>query len=241
MTALVFETSKQGYANLWARAQLRPERRAAATAVARRISVSSARYASAALGRMPWWWVGIVHNLEAGGNFTKHLHNGDPLSARTTHVPAGRPIAGSPPFTWEESARDALAMRRLGTVDDWSTPRCLYEFEAYNGFGYVAKGINSPYVWSFTDQYARGKYVADGQFSATAVSEQCGAAAALKAMVEQNLAQLPAVVATPEQQKSLGIDMPLPPVVTSPVKTAAPIPRWDIVGMIINLLKRIFT
>ena len=88
---------------------MRPSRRAAVNQLAARISASRPRYEKVgkALG-IPWYVVGIIHSLEASGNFTRHLHNGDPLTARTTHVPAGRPKTGKPPFTWEQSAIDAL-------------------------------------------------------------------------------------------------------------------------------------
>ena len=147
-----FEDMPDGYANLWGKAALRPERAAAATAIARKLAKNRDRYALAAswVGNCPWWWVAAVHELEVGASFTKHLHDGDPLVRRTIHVPAGRPILGTPPFTWEESAADALKMHHLQAVPAWTLPRCLYEWERYNGFGYVAKKINSPYVWSFT-------------------------------------------------------------------------------------------
>lgn len=225
--AVTFEATQAGYANLWARAKLRPERRAAARAVATRISGSRSRYAAAALGGMPWWWVGITHNLEAGGSFTKHLHNGDPLTARTTHVPAGRPLTGSPPFTWEASARDAMTMHNLGAVGDWSIPRCLYEFERYNGFGYVARKVNSPYVWSFTDQYACGKYVADGRYDPAAVSQQCGAAAALMALQELGLAAEPAKI-------------PISPTALEPVQVTLP-PTAPAPGMLQSIVNAIMS
>jgi lysozyme family protein len=38
-------------------------------------------------------------------------------------VPAGRPAAGSPPFTWEQSAADALELAGIASVKDWSVPR----------------------------------------------------------------------------------------------------------------------
>jgi lysozyme family protein len=44
-----------------------------------------------ALAKVPWYFIGIVHGLEASFHFSGHLHNGDPLSTRTVHVPAGRP------------------------------------------------------------------------------------------------------------------------------------------------------
>jgi lysozyme family protein len=59
---------------------------------------------------VPWELIAALHEREAGGSFKGHLHNGDPLTGRTYHVPAGRPAKGSPPFTWEASAIDALTM-----------------------------------------------------------------------------------------------------------------------------------
>ena len=53
---------------------------------------------------IPWQFIAIIHSLECGCDFKLHLHNGDPLTARTVQVPAGRPVAGNPPFTWEASA-----------------------------------------------------------------------------------------------------------------------------------------
>ena len=62
----------------------------------------------------------------------------------------------------------------------------LYKLEAYNGWGYRDHhpDVNSPYLWSFSNHYKSGKYVADGTFSATAVSAQCGAAVLLKRLTQ---------------------------------------------------------
>jgi lysozyme family protein len=188
-----FESVQRGYANLWSRAEIRPEREAQATAVAEKIAGNRERYeaVSAATG-CPWWLIGCIHSLEASLRFDKHLHNGDPLTARTVQVPKGRPKAGKPPFTWEESAVDALTMppHNLDKVPRWPVSRVLYECERFNGFGYFNHAINSPYLWSFTTLYERGKYTADGRFSTSAVSKQCGAAAILKAMVAAGIVKL---------------------------------------------------
>ncbi|MFG1454464.1 peptidoglycan-binding protein, partial [Xanthobacter sp. V2C-8] len=58
----------------------------------------------------------------------------------------------------------------------WSIPRCLFEGERFNGFGYRMRGVPSAYLWSGSNQYARGKYVADGVWSSTAVDQQMGIA-----------------------------------------------------------------
>jgi lysozyme family protein len=248
MTALTYEASRRGYANLWTQATLKPERREAAKTAARRLNINQARYTKAGK-TIPWWWVAIIHNLESSASFLGHLHNGDPLTARTRQVPAGRPAVGSPPFTWEESAQDALQMHGLFQIAGWDIARCLFEWERYNGFGYVARKINSPYVWSFTSLYTRGKYVADGKFDSMAVSQQCGAAATLLAMIELKLVTLLAPAPTQVQKETLQFDIPITPVMVSPVKpTPVPItkplpptPQWDIVGAVINFLKGLFT
>ena len=135
---------------------------------------------------LPWHIVGLIHGLEAGFRFDRHLHNGDPLSARTKHAPSGRPpaIIGEPPFAWEVSAADAVKYMKLDQVSDWSLARQLYELERYNGFGYRFKRLPTPYLWSFTSQYQSGKFVRDGVYDPTAISRQAGAAGVLKRMVE---------------------------------------------------------
>ena len=178
---------REEYLSLWARAHLRPERATAATNLARLLWASRERYERAgAPFRVPWQVVAIIHSLEGGGSrgdFTRHLHNGDPLTARTVNVPRGKPATGSPPFTWEASASDALA--RFAAWSDWSLPGTLYQLERYNGMGYrirVSPPVPSPYLWSWTTVYERGKFVRDGVYDPTAVSAQCGAGALLKAM-----------------------------------------------------------
>jgi lysozyme family protein len=181
--AAVTKAQRQRYNVLYQSCLIRPARRRAVDQLVRRITGGKRRYQKVANAlEIPWYVVGIIHSLEAGGDFTRHLHNGDPLTARTTHVPAGRPKTGNPPYTWEASAIDALTSQGFRTWKDWSVPGTLYKLEAYNGFGYRDHHPNvpSPYLWSFSNHYARGKYVADGRFSATAVSQQCGAAVLLK-------------------------------------------------------------
>jgi lysozyme family protein len=141
---------------------------------------------------IPWYFIGLVHTMESSCNFGCHLHNGDRLTERTVHVPANRPPreAGDPPFAWEQSAIDALRSQQLHGKSDWSLPAVLFRLEAYNGWGYRFKGLASPYLWSFSDRYVAGKYVADGEFDRTAVSDQCGAAVMLKRLEERGEVEL---------------------------------------------------
>jgi lysozyme family protein len=138
--------------------------------------------------RIPWWCVATVHSLESSLNFHCHLHNGDPLTAKTTHVPRGRPVFSpkngrNASYTWEESATDALSDRWKPHA--WSLGGCLEFLERYNGLGYRILGIFSPYLWSYTDHYTSGLFVKDGYFDRNVVSESVGAAALLKVMEEQ--------------------------------------------------------
>ncbi|MDI6853771.1 MAG: hypothetical protein QME75_09260 [Deltaproteobacteria bacterium] len=146
---------------------------------------------------MPWYVIAVIHSLESSLSFARHLHNGDPLDARTVRVPAGRPKTGSPPFTWEESAIDALKYHELDAWQDWSLPGLLYKLEEYNGWGYrlYHPHILSPYLWSCSNHYQRGKYLADGVWSETAVSRQTGAAVLLKALAEKGAVRFSGVAA----------------------------------------------
>ena len=178
------------YDRLWQTCQVRPERRATAAALADRIVQNRARYEAAGKPHgVPWYVVGIIHQLESNGNFQTHLHNGDPLTARTVRVPAGRPATGNPPFRWETSAADALVDARLNTWTDWSPAGTLFVLERYNGFGYRKPeiAINSPYLWSFSTHYTKGKFIRDREYSPTAVSGQCGAAVLLQTLAERGL------------------------------------------------------
>jgi lysozyme family protein len=179
-----FADLKAEYEAEWANCEIRADKRSTVdTACVAKLNANRARYEQVArrFGNMPWYFVGIIHGMEAGFRFDRHLHNGDPLTARTVRVPRGRP-AGNPPFTWEASAQDALADEGFGAVTDWSDPNLLYLWERYNGLGYRFKGLRTPYLWSYSNLYSKGRYVADGVFDPNAESKQCGAAVMLKAL-----------------------------------------------------------
>lgn len=181
---------KDEYQRLFDQCQMRAGKLAAIETLLASIKNNRQRYAAVSEQmNVPWQFVGIVHNMESSLNFNKHLHNGDPLAARTVQVPAGRPKSGDPPFTWEVSAADALGLENLGSPNGWSIPLMLYKLERYNGFGYRLRstGINSPYLWSFSNHYNKGKFVKDGRFDPEATSAQCGAAVLLRRMAETGL------------------------------------------------------
>src|SRR4051812_28672306 len=181
---------KAEYDRLWDTCEIRPVQRASAAAIADRIVAHRGRYEAAGspLG-IPWYVVGIIHQLEASGDFTKHLHNGDPLTARTVQEPAGRPETGRPPFTWEFSAKDALVGDGLSSWHDWTVSGTLFRFETFNGFGYRKPEINipTPYLWSFSNHYTKGKYTSDRHYDPSAVSAQCGTAVLLRLLADRGL------------------------------------------------------
>lgn len=158
--------------------------------IANNIITNKLRYET--IGRplnVPWYFIGILHTMECGLNFKKHLHNGDPLTARTIQVPKGRPKTGAIPFTFESSATDALTMQGFNTITDWTIPGLLYLFEKYNGFGYRRRDISipSPYLWSYSNHYTMGKYASDGKYDSTLVSKQPGTASILRRLAEKQV------------------------------------------------------
>lgn len=182
--------TESGYRHLWLVAAVKPERQGDAARQATRILAHRAEYEeiSAQTNGVPWWMIGALHVRESDEDFKQHLHCGDTLYARTVHEPRGRPKAepksGHLPYTFEESAIDALTMQphALHTVHpSWSVERVLYECEKYNGWGYLKRG-NSPYLWSWTSEYDHGKFVADGKYSDAAVDKQPGVVAIFKAL-----------------------------------------------------------
>ncbi|MBE0623316.1 MAG: hypothetical protein IH606_00765 [Burkholderiales bacterium] len=189
---LVPENLSQDYEKLFATCAVGPDRIGQVNWHLQKLEAGRQRYQAVGgpLG-IPWWFIGIIHGLETGFRFDRHLHNGDPLTARTVHVPKNRPT-GNPPFSWEASADDALRWEKLDQWTDWSAAGVLFKWEKYNGFGYRKHhpDVLTPYLWSFTNQYAKGKYVADGQFDPNAISKQCGAAAMLRTLVNSGAVSL---------------------------------------------------
>jgi lysozyme family protein len=184
-----FAQVKAEYAALWRDSTLDESHRDEVSSVARKILALRPRYEPIfdATG-VPWFVIGIIHAMECSKfpECSQHLHNGDPLYRRTRLVPAGRPAKGTAPFTFEESAIDALTMdgKEFNKITDWSIERVAYCLELYNGWGYRGRGIHSPYLWSYTSAYSGGKYVRDHVWSSTAVSEQVGGMALLKMLME---------------------------------------------------------
>jgi len=149
------------------------KRLVAATAKTRYQSVSTQT-------KVPWFVIAVIHEREASQSWKANLAQGDPWNKVSIHVPKGR----GPFQSWEEAAVDALVNcdPHAAAWKDWTAGGALTLLEEYNGLGYAARGVPSPYVWASTDQYRKGKYVADGHYDPNAVDHQQGCAALLSRM-----------------------------------------------------------
>lgn len=149
--------------------------------VAKRLLSAKARYqAIEQKTGVPWFVIAVIHQRESAQDFSKSIAQGDPWNKVSTHAPKGR----GPFKSFEAAAIDALVncSPYAAKWKDWSAGGTMTLLEQYNGLGYANKGLPSPYIWSGTDRYVRGKYVADGVFDANAVDKQLGCAGLIMTM-----------------------------------------------------------
>ncbi len=142
---------------------------------------------------VPWWFVAICSEREYGGppHWNRQLAQGDPLDRVSWHEPAGRgPFkyhdAVSMTDAWQRGCLDALidCAPHAAKWGDWSPGGTATIFEEYNGLGYANMGVPSAYVWSGSDQYITGKYVADHDYRAGVKDVQEGCMPILARMIE---------------------------------------------------------
>lgn len=194
---------KAANAHRWANMHMRANRVAAFHATAVRLSApdTKARYQGVTdhlvamkYQPVPWWFIAVVSEREYGGppRWDRQLGQGDRLDAVSVHDPKGRgPFLSHPGDVtpgndaWTRCCLDALINcgPYAAKWDDWSAGGTLTLWEEYNGLGYAARGVPSAYVWSGTDQYVSGKYIADHVYSASAVDVQEGCAPILSMMM----------------------------------------------------------
>jgi len=170
-------------ARRWAVTRMLADRGAAFRAVARRLVAARDRYRAVAKQTgVPWFVIAVIHEREASQRWDASLAQGDPWDRVSSHVPKGR----GPFPSWAAAAVDALTAcpPYAARWKDWSPGGLLTLLEQYNGLGYAGMGRPSPYVWSGTDQYSRGKYVRDGVYDPNVVDAQLGCAGLLLAMAE---------------------------------------------------------
>ena len=138
---------------------------------------NKSRYTSVASATgVPAKLIAAIHWRESHGNFGTYLHQGDPLGKKAVHHPTNIPIF----HEWEAAAKHALGQKKhirdnLDMDENTTDAASIATFaEFYNGLGYHKGDRVSPYVYSGTEEYTAGKYVADGKFSATFRDKQVG-------------------------------------------------------------------
>lgn len=169
----------------WKAASIEPRYEHESQMIVARIMKNKIRYDYvSSKTNVPWYVIAGLHNMESGGSFKMHLHEGSPLTSRTRYVPKGRPKTGYPPFTWEYSAIDALKYDNLGYVTWSSLTQSIYACVKYNGLGYLLyhKNVPSPYFWAGTSIEVAGKYKSDGVWDRYARSSQLGICVIWKTM-----------------------------------------------------------
>jgi len=197
-------------------------RMSALTTAAKKVASNRLRYQNVANKTgAPWAVIACIHMRESDFNFGTQLGQGDPLGQVSTHVPKGMgPYHG--PDAWDRAAIEALEHDGLDKVKDWRIEKALYYFEKYNGWGYWNKGRVSPYVWAGSDQYVSGKFVADGQYSSSAVDQQLGCGPLLKTIMEPDGS---AVIPREEGDGPIPQPEPIPEPIPVPIPVPEPIPQ----------------
>jgi lysozyme family protein len=165
----------------WTACHIHPEWLRILDSVSHNLVNAKARYQVVeAKTAVPWAVVAVIHQRESSQSWTASLAQGDPWNRPSIHVPAHR----GPFPSWEAAAEDALVIcpPHAAHWTDWTIGGALTLLEQYNGLGYAGMGRPSPYIWSGTDQYLSGKYIADGHYDPHAVDHQTGCAALLQRM-----------------------------------------------------------
>ncbi|WP_445222267.1 hypothetical protein ACKWRH_21670 [Bradyrhizobium sp. Pa8] len=175
---------------LFAKAVIRPEWQGRIDAAAKRLCHPQNKAwfteESARLKRkgydVPWFMIAVTKEMEAGPDiqFLRSIAQGDPWDRPSVNVPRGR----GPFDDWYEAADDALisCAPYMALWKNWTMGGALTISMKYNGLGYFTKSVPNPYLFSGTTAYSRGKYIRDGVYDPTAISQQVGIAALLLGM-----------------------------------------------------------
>jgi len=180
-----FNELEQEYKSWVANVHVNPSRAAEVDSVARRlIKPYYLDQYQAVLDRIgvPVVVQATICEREDSNDFSKNPAQGDPWNARSVHDPKGR----GPFPSWVEAAIDAF--HECDHLDDnsapWSLPYACWKWEAYNGFGYRARGLRTPYVVGGTNLQQPGKFTADDKFDFQETDVQIGCLPIAMRMIE---------------------------------------------------------
>jgi len=131
--------------------------------------------------------IACIDYRETGFNHSAWLANGDPLyNSDGIPIPSSHEPKGLGPATnWVSGAVLSLKSQSLYKAKSWDLLSALHELEAWNGFGYSNRGMNSPYLWSKTQFYNKGLFIQDGDFDPEAEDYSFGCVPILKELKMQ--------------------------------------------------------
>ena len=129
--------------------------------------------------------IAAFHYRESGCNFNTYLHNGQELGTPTTIVPKDRIFND-----FAMAAVDALENKQkssgINLTLDSNIITMMTFAEIYNGTGYTDyRDMASPYVYSGTNVYEKGKYTSDKKFNAEVKDKQPGVYMLVMSILEE--------------------------------------------------------
>ncbi len=142
---------------------------------------------------------------ESSGDFSRSPAQGDRWDKVSVNVPRGH----GPYDSWYAAAIDAWSnLDHLNkNIVPWSIPYAMYEQEGFNGFGYRAHGVRSPYLLGGTNLQQPGRYAGDHNF-VHEMDTQIGTVPIMLRMIEL----MPSLAFGPTVAKSSGTLTPSLPV-----------------------------
>jgi lysozyme family protein len=193
MTQATFEKLEANYDHLASIATIKPEREPELAKVVRLTLLPQKPLYQRVeqLTHVPAAGLMALAMREMSGNTHKYLGNGQSLKQRTTIVPLNRgPFLQDYPEDFVSGCLDSLHLDGLDQVwkaiGGWSRARFCYESEAWNGWGYRARGIPSPYVFGATSVQLPGKFPRDHVFDANMMDPQLGTLAIVEEIFKQD-------------------------------------------------------
>jgi lysozyme family protein len=144
---------------------------------------------------------------EAGSNFRLNPAQGWPLSSRSRDVPYNGPFADW--TTAQIAAYQIDGLDKVGAAN-WSWELGCYEEEGFNGWGYRAHGVPSPYLFGGSNIQRPGKYDADSKYNKNEMDTQLGV--------------IPMMLRIVQMRPALALPFPFPAATTSAVVVPVPMP-----------------
>lgn len=125
--------------------------------------------------------LGAIDYREDDNDPSRGIGQGDRWDRRSVNVPAGKG-----PFKSKLEA-DVFYVNYDHLNDNsapWTEAYACWKGEAWNGFGYRAHGVRTPYLWGSTNLQQPGRYVRDGKFDSSQMDSQVGIVPVWRRVIE---------------------------------------------------------